>query len=225
MSRYGRMRASFDSDASLVNSPPMSPPRHGHPVYFVQSPSRDSMQDADSLSQSFSRATPRESPSASPLHHHHHLKHLKQPSAADSLPFGAHTPKPGSRKVLPQPSFVAHGAKKGARAWAPGPILEEEEALEGANPKKRLSRACLVWIALFFTTVMFFAGAFLFWLVTMPKPPHVSVQVAHMRMTLLQSHELTLLFSYRPFGGELLELFPCCGAERGVFLLRLGRGG
>jgi hypothetical protein len=204
MSRYGRMRASFDSDASLVNSPPMSPPRHGHPVYFVQSPSRDSMQDADSLSQSFSRATPRESPSASPLHHHHHLKHLKQPSAADSLPFGAHTPKPGSRKVLPQPSFVAHGAKKGARAWAPGPILEEEEALEGANPKKRLSRACLVWIALFFTTVMFFAGAFLFWLVTMPKPPHVSVQVAHMRMTLLQSHELTLLFSYRPFGGELL---------------------
>lgn len=165
------MRASFDSDASLVNSPPMSPPRHGHPVYFVQSPSRDSMQDGDSLSQSFSRATPLGSPSASPMHH----KHFKQPST-ESLLFGAHTPKPGSRRVLPQPSYVA-GAnpKKGHRPCAPGTILEEEKGIEGEKTK-RLSRACLIWIAIFFTIVMFFAGAFLFWLVTMPKAPHVTVQ-------------------------------------------------
>lgn len=165
------MRASFDSDASLVNSPPMSPPRHGHPVYFVQSPSRDSMQDVDSLSQSFSRATPRESPLASPMHH----KHFKNAST-DSIPFSAHSLKPGSRRVLPQPNYVAGpNAKKGYRPWAPGTILEEEEDIEGEK-KKKLSRCCLIWIVMFFTIVMFFAGALLFWLVTMPKHPHVTVQ-------------------------------------------------
>ncbi|XP_024387532.1 uncharacterized protein [Physcomitrium patens] len=173
MSRYGRMRASFDSDASLGNSPPMSPPRHGHPVYFVQSPSRDSVQDVDSLSQSFSRATPRESPLASPMHH----KHFKNAST-DSIPFSAHTPKPGSRRVLPQPNFVGGGKpKKSYRPWAHGTILEEEEGTEGEK-KKKLSRVCLVWIAIFFTIFMFFAGALLFWLFTMPKAPHVTVQSA-----------------------------------------------
>lgn len=192
------MRASFDSDASLMNSPPMSPPRHGHPVYFVQSPSRDSMQDVDSLSQSFSRATPRESPSASPMHH----KHFKQPST-DSLPFGAHTPKPGSRRVLPQPNYVA-GAnlKKGHRPWAPGTILEEEEGIEGE--KKRLSRACLIWIAIFFTIVMFFAGAFLFWLVTMPKAPHVTVQVSNSIFYLAASFTMFLPLILHDF--YLLEI-------------------
>lgn len=181
MSRYGRMRASFDSDTSLggVNSPPMSPPRHGHPVYFVQSPSRDSMQDVDSLSQSFPRATPRESPSASPMRE---LEHIKQASV-DSLRFGAQTPKPGSRRVLPQPSHinVVRGAnlKRGShRPWAPSStIWEEEEGIHGDSKKKKLSRCCLVWIAIFFTLVAFFAGALLFWVVTMPKAPHIIVQV------------------------------------------------
>lgn len=179
MSRYGRMRASFDSDAaSLTISPPLSPPRQGHAVYFVQSPSRDSIQDGDSLSQSFSRATPRESPLASPVHPHH-SKHCKQASM-ESLPFGAHTLKPGSRRVLPhQPSYVGgpNSKKPGYRPWAaPGTIPEGEEGIEGEK-KKGLSRICLIWIAIFFTVVMFFAGAFLFWLVTMPKAPHITVQV------------------------------------------------
>ena len=184
MSRYGRMRASFDSDVvSLTNSPPMSPPRHGHPVYFVQSPSRDSMQDVDSLSQSFSRATPRESPVASPMHPHH-SKHFKQASTDSSFPFNAHSLKPGSRRVLPhQPNYVsgANNSKKpGYRPWAaPGTIPEGEELGMDGEKKKRLSRACLIWIAIFFTLVMFFAGAFLFWLVTMPKAPHITVQVPH----------------------------------------------
>lgn len=113
------MRASFDSDASLGNSPPSSPPRHGHPVYFVQSPSRESTLDVDSLSQSFSRATPRESPHASPLH-----KHFKQAST-DSTTFStAPPPKPGSRRILPQPSYgvgAAPNPKKGYR-YCVGPF-------------------------------------------------------------------------------------------------------
>lgn len=97
----------------------------------------------------------------------------------ESLPFGAHTLKPGSRRVLPhQPSYVGgpNSKKPGYRPWAaPGTIPEGEEGIEGEK-KKGLSRICLIWIAIFFTVVMFFAGAFLFWLVTMPKAPHITVQ-------------------------------------------------
>lgn len=135
------------------------------------------MQDVDSLSQSFSRATPRESPSASPMRE---LDRIKQASV-DSLRFGAQMPKLGSRRVLPQPSHinVVRGAnfKKGShRPWAPSStIWEEEEGIHGES-KKKLSRCCLVWIAIFFTMVAFFAGALLFWVVTMPKAPHIIVQ-------------------------------------------------
>jgi hypothetical protein len=136
------------------------------------------MQDVDSLSQSFSRVTPRESPAASPMRD---TKHFKQTST-NSLPFAAHTPKPGSRRVLPQPSCnsVAGGVnnlkKRSYCPWAPSStIIEGEEGIV-VGKKKRLSRCCLVWLAIFFTILAFFAGALLFWVVTMPKAPNVAVQ-------------------------------------------------
>ncbi len=175
MSRYGRMRASFDSESSLVPSPPLSPSRHGHPVYFVQSPSRESTtHDIDSLSQSFSRATPRESPMASPMH-----KHFKNGSSGSTSFNMATAPKPGSRRVLPHAGAGGAGAahKKGGynRAWAPGTILEEEGPEE--ETKKSLSRCCIFLIAVLFSVAVFFIGALVFWLVTMPHKPKVTVQV------------------------------------------------
>ncbi|KAH8940611.1 hypothetical protein BDL97_15G098700 [Sphagnum fallax] len=174
MSRYGRMRASFDSESSLVPSPPLSPSRHGHPVYFVQSPSRESTtHDIDSLSQSFSRATPRESPMASPMH-----KHFKNGSSGSTSFNMATAPKPGSRRVLPHAGAGGAGAahKKGGynRAWAPGTILEEEGPEE--ETKKSLSRCCIFLIAVLFSVAVFFIGALVFWLVTMPHKPKVTVQ-------------------------------------------------
>ncbi len=173
MSRYGKMRASFDSESSLVPSPPLSPTRHGHPVYFVQSPSRESTtHDVDSFSQSFSRATPRESPMASPMH-----KHFKNGSSGSTSFNMATAPKPGSRRVLPHAGTGGGPAQKKGynRAWAPGTILEEEGT--ETEKKKSLSRCCIFLIAIAFTIIVFFIGALVFWLVTMPHKPKITVQV------------------------------------------------
>ncbi|CAM6003396.1 unnamed protein product [Sphagnum balticum] len=172
MSRYGKMRASFDSESSLVPSPPLSPTRHGHPVYFVQSPSRESTtHDVDSFSQSFSRATPRESPMASPMH-----KHFKNGSSGSTSFNMATAPKPGSRRVLPHAGTGGGPAQKKGynRAWAPGTILEEEGT--ETEKKKSLSRCCIFLIAIAFTIIVFFIGALVFWLVTMPHKPKITVQ-------------------------------------------------
>ncbi len=194
MSRYGRMRASFDSESSLVPSPPLSPTRHGHPVYFVQSPSRESTtHDVDSLSQSFSRATPRESPMASPMH-----KHFKNCSSSGSTSFNMATtaPKPGSRRVLPHAGAGAGSSahRKGYnRAWAPGTILEEEGP--ELETKKGLSRCCIFLIAVLFSVVVFFIGALVFWLITMPHKPKVTVQVGASSQLLVSVATLSLCVS------------------------------
>jgi hypothetical protein len=211
MSRYGRMRASFDSESSLVPSPPLSPTRHGHPVYFVQSPSRESTtHDVDSLSQSFSRATPRESPMASPMH-----KHFKNCSSSGSTSFNMATtaPKLGSRRVLPHAGAGAGSSahKKGYnRAWAPGTILEEEGP--ELETKKSLSRCCIFLIAVLFSVVVFFIGALVFWLITMPHNPKVTVQVGASSQLLVSvaTHSLCVSVSRVPILLSLLLLeFSC----------------
>jgi len=102
--------------------------------------------------------------------------------------------------------------KKGGgryRPWAPGTILEEEEGIEGEK-KKRLSRCCLIWIGIFFTIITFFAGAFIFWLVTMPKSPHVTVEVrTQSALLLLLLNGFNFLSLVTEFVGSCSRPVPC----------------
>jgi hypothetical protein len=110
---------------------------------------------------------------ASPMH-----KHFKNGSSGSTSFNMATAPKPGSRRVLPHAGAGGAGAahKKGGynRAWAPGTILEEEGPEE--ETKKSLSRCCIFLIAVLFSVAVFFIGALVFWLVTMPHKPKVTVQ-------------------------------------------------
>ncbi|KAG6546385.1 hypothetical protein Mapa_012125 [Marchantia paleacea] len=184
-SRYGKMRASFDSEGtSLGPSPPQSPPRsttgshgHPHPLYYVQSPSRDSItfNEGDSLSQSYARSTPSGSPLASPLHksfttktHHQEVQHLHNIPGSN--------PKPGSRRVLPQPANVAApAAKKGYQPWNASTIQEEEEQMPSSE-KRGLSRWCIVFLAVIASLVFIFIVGLIFWLVCRPSSPIISVK-------------------------------------------------
>jgi hypothetical protein len=105
-------------------------------------------------------------------------KHFKNGSSGSTSFNMATAPKPGSRRVLPHAGAGGAGAahKKGGynRAWAPGTILEEEGP--EVETKKSLSRCCIFLIAVLFSVAVFFIGALVFWLVTMPHKPKVTVQ-------------------------------------------------
>lgn len=57
---------------------------------------------------------------------------------------------------------------------------------------------------------MFFAGAFLFWLVTMPKAPHVTVQVRHHISFAGNSATFLLLTSHELYLGLAIAAFEFC---------------
>ncbi len=111
------------------------------------------------------QAMPRESPMASLMH-----KHFKNGSSGSTSFNMATAPKPGSRRVLPHVGAGGAGAahKKGGynRAWASRTILEEEGP--EVETKKNLSCCCIFLIVVLFSIAVFFIGALLFWLVTMP---------------------------------------------------------
>ncbi|EFJ27657.1 hypothetical protein SELMODRAFT_77584 [Selaginella moellendorffii] len=169
------MRSSFDSEGTSAGlSPPQSPPRH--PVYFVQSPSRDSHDGNEKPS---FHSTPVMSPMASPLHHQSFIKHSGSlQSEASSVP---PAPKPGSRRVLPHggslpPHHRPH--KKGYKQWIPGTIMEEEEQQSHGESGKRkpLSRCCLFWISVLCCVLLLSFGALIFWLVCQPHSPKLVVK-------------------------------------------------
>ncbi|KAJ7560648.1 hypothetical protein O6H91_04G138800 [Diphasiastrum complanatum] len=164
MSRYhGKMRHSFDSEgASIGASPPQSPPRH--PLYFVQSPSRESQ---DGEKPSF-----HSTPTASPLHH------AFSNHPADAVRSAL---KPGSRRVLPQPSARAPSTlqsshKKPFKPWNAGTIVEEEEHLPSSSKKKGLSRWCMCLISFLICILFLTMGALIFWLVCKPHSPRLLVK-------------------------------------------------
>ncbi|KAL2612779.1 hypothetical protein R1flu_024471 [Riccia fluitans] len=196
LSRYGKMRASFDSEGtSLGPSPPQSPPRstrgghggHSHPMYYVQSPSRESFtfNEGDSLSQSYARSTPSGSPLASPLHHKSYgtKAHNQEVHQFNNVP-GSNNPKPGSRRVLPQPANSgAPAGKKGYQPWNANTIQEEEAQMP--SEKRTMSRWLIVLLAVVASLVFIFIVGLIFWLVCRPSSPVVSVKSIEFQTFLL----------------------------------------
>jgi hypothetical protein len=62
----------------------------------------------------------------------------------------------------------------------------EEEGTE-TEKKKSLSRCCIFLIAIAFTIIVFFIGALVFWLVTMPHKPKITVQVIFHALSFLSN--------------------------------------
>lgn len=142
----------------MAPSSPRSPKR---PVYYVQSPSRDS-NDGDKSSTM--QATPAfNSPMESPSH----------PS------YGRHSRASSASRV--SGTFRSSSGQKGTRkrndkGWPECNVIEEEGDYGGLYKDKGISRRCQIWIALFGFVVIFSIFCLILWGASRPYKARVAVK-------------------------------------------------
>ncbi|KAA8547106.1 hypothetical protein F0562_003535 [Nyssa sinensis] len=135
------MHAKTDSEVtSLAPSSPTRSPRR--PVYYVQSPSRDS-HDGEKTTNSF-HSTPILSPVGSPGRH---SRESSSTRFSGSL-------KPGSRKISDR-----HNHRKDEKQWKDFDAIEEEGLLDEDGANRGIPRRCyfLAFIVGFFVLFSFFS--------------------------------------------------------------------
>lgn len=172
------MHAKTDSEVTSLSasSPNRSPPRR--PVYYVQSPSRDS-HDGEKTTTSF-QSTPVLSPAGSPPHSHSSVgRHSRESS---STRFSGSL-KPGSRKISPNDTGSG-GARKGAhkkqqqqqQPWKECDVIEEEGLIEDEESQKPLPRRCYVLAFILGFLVLFSFFSLILWGAARPQKPKITVK-------------------------------------------------
>ncbi|XP_043708229.1 uncharacterized protein LOC122657558 [Telopea speciosissima] len=160
------MHAKTDSEVTSLaaSSPTRSPPR-GRPVYYVQSPSRDS-HDGEKTTTSF-HSTPVLSPMGSPPHSHSSVGRHSRESSTSRF---SGSLKPGSRKILPN-----GGGRKGQKPWKE-PVIEEEGLLNAEDTEKGLPRRCylLAFVVGFIFLFSFFS--LILWGASRPQKPQINIK-------------------------------------------------
>ncbi|KAK3423239.1 uncharacterized protein LOC104447885 [Eucalyptus grandis] len=164
------MHAKTDSEVTSIapSSPTRSPRR---PVYYVQSPSRDS-HDGEKTTTSF-HSTPALSPTASPPHSHSSVgRHSRQSSSSrfsGSL-------KPGSRKISPNDGSRGGGRKGGGGGRKECAVIEEEGLLEEEDRARGLPRRCyyLAFVLGFFILFSFFS--LILWGASKNQKPRITMR-------------------------------------------------
>jgi hypothetical protein len=156
------MHAKSDSDVtSLDPSSPRSPKR---PVYFVQSPSRDSHDgDKSSMQPTPVSNSPMESPS--------HPSYGRHSRASSASRFSGTFRSGSGRKP---------NRKRNDKGWPECDVIEEEgdyAELYYGSGKGYLSRRCQILIALFGFVVIFSVFCLILWGASRPYKPRVTVKV------------------------------------------------
>ncbi|KAF9687555.1 hypothetical protein SADUNF_Sadunf02G0105600 [Salix dunnii] len=163
------MHAKTDSEVtSLAPSSPTRSPRR--PVYYVQSPSRDS-HDGEKTATSF-HSTPVLSPMGSPPHSHSSVGRHSRESSSSRF---SGSLKPGSRKISPNDASRG-GQGKGQKQWKDCDVIEEEGLLEDEERQKGLPRRCyfLAFVLGFFILFSFFS--LILWGVSKPQKPKITMK-------------------------------------------------
>ncbi|KAM0940484.1 hypothetical protein DsansV1_C18g0150721 [Dioscorea sansibarensis] len=168
------MHAKTDSEVTSIapSSPTRSPRR---PVYYVQSPSRDS-HDGEKTTASF-HSTPVLSPTGSPPHSNSSVGHHSRESSSSRF---SGSLKPGSRKVTPNDAArTANGAsrKGGGKHWKECAVIEEEGLLEDEDDDKgMIPRKCyfLAFLLGFFLLFSFFS--LILWGASRSQKPEISLK-------------------------------------------------
>ncbi|XP_008784188.1 uncharacterized protein LOC103703193 [Phoenix dactylifera] len=161
------MHAKTDSEVTSIalSSPTRSPRR---PVYYVQSPSRDS-HDGEKTTTSL-HSTPVLSPMGSPPHSHSSVGRHSRESSSSRF---SGSLKPGSRKVTPN-----DGTRRGGRhkSWKECAVIEEEGLIEDEEDAKGLPRRCyvLAFILAFFALFSFFA--LILWGASRNQKPEIAMK-------------------------------------------------
>lgn len=164
-----KMHAKTDSEVtSLAPSSPTRSPRR--PVYYVQSPSRDS-HDGEKTTTSF-HSTPVLSPAGSPPHSHSSVGRHSRESSSSRF---SGSLKPGSRKISPNDSSRG-GQSKGQKPWKECDVIEEEGLLDDEDRRKGIPRRCyfLAFVVGFFVLFSFFS--LILWGASKPQKPRITVR-------------------------------------------------
>ncbi|XP_011017528.1 PREDICTED: uncharacterized protein LOC105120843 [Populus euphratica] len=149
------MHAKTDSEVtSLAPSSPTRSPRR--PVYYVQSPSRDS-HDGEKTTTSF-HSTPVLSPMGSPPHSHSSVGRHSRESSSSRF---SGSLKPGSRKISPNDASRG-GQGKGQKQWK--------------ERRKGLPRRCyfLAFVLGFF--ILFSLFSLILWGASKPQKPKITMK-------------------------------------------------
>ncbi|MBA0777103.1 hypothetical protein Gotri_005163 [Gossypium trilobum] len=170
------MHAKTDSEVtSLAPSSPTRSPRR--PVYYVQSPSRDSHDGEKTTTTSF-HSTPILSPTGSPPHSHSSVGRHSRESSSSRF---SGSLKPGSRKVSPNDGSSKSGHGKGSssshhKQWKDCDVIEEEGLLESEEREKSLPRRCylLAFVVGFF--VLFSMFSLILWGASRPQKPKITMK-------------------------------------------------
>ncbi|XP_043713847.1 uncharacterized protein LOC122662314 [Telopea speciosissima] len=166
------MHAKTNSEVTSVtaSSPTRSPPR-GRPVYYVQSPSRDS-HDGGKTNGSI-HSTPVISPMGSPPHSHSSVgRHSRESSASRFSGFL----KSGSGKILPN-EVSRGGHRKSHKPWKePFDAIEEEGLLDADGTEKSLSRRCYLLAFVLGFIILFSLFSLILWGASLPQKPIITVQ-------------------------------------------------
>ena len=171
------MHAKTDSEVtSLAPSSPTRSPRR--PVYYVQSPSRDS-HDGEKTTTSF-HSTPVLSPMGSPPHSHSSVGRHSRESSSSRF---SGSFKPGSRKI--SPNDASGGGRKGQKQWKECDVIEEEGLLDDEERRKGLPRKCyfLAFVLGFFILFSFFS--LILWGASKQQKPMIAMKVYYI---LIYSH-------------------------------------
>eukprot|EP00250_Pteridium_aquilinum_P008323 c17851_g2_i1 orf=208-1176(-) len=165
------MHTHTKSDSEVTSLAPSSPrsPR-SRPLYFVQSPSRESHDGDSKLS---FHSTPILSPIGSPLHPAAFSTSSRSRDSSQSLASASR--KSGSRKVLPQP-HGHHGSSrtKSGKGWAASNVIEEEDP-DFDQPSKS-PQIYTILLVLLSCVVFLIVFILLFWLICRPSHPELSLK-------------------------------------------------
>uniref|UniRef100_A0A1J3K320 Late embryogenesis abundant protein LEA-2 subgroup domain-containing protein n=1 Tax=Noccaea caerulescens TaxID=107243 RepID=A0A1J3K320_NOCCA len=163
------MHAKTDSEVtSLAASSPARSPRR--PVYYVQSPSRDS-HDGEKTATSF-HSTPVLSPMGSPPHSQSSMGRHSRESSSSRF---SGSLKPGSRKVNPNDGSKRKG-HGGEKQWKECAVIEEEGLLDDGERDGGVPRRCyvLAFIVGFFVLFGFFS--LILYGAAKPQKPKITVK-------------------------------------------------
>ncbi|PPS11772.1 hypothetical protein GOBAR_AA08865 [Gossypium barbadense] len=166
------------TDSEVTSLPPSSPTRSPRrPVYYVQSPSRDSHDGEKTTTTSF-HSTPILSPTGSPPHSHSSVGRHSRESSSSRF---SGSLKPGSRKVSPKEGSSKSGYRKGSssshhKQWKDCDVIEEEGLLESEEREKSLPRRCylLAFVVGFF--VLFSMFSLILWGASRPQKPKITMK-------------------------------------------------
>ncbi|KAG2314437.1 hypothetical protein Bca4012_065116 [Brassica carinata] len=162
------MHTKTDSEVtSLAASSPARSPRR--PVYYVQSPSRDS-HDGEKTATSF-HSTPVLSPMGSPPHSQSSMgRHSRESS---STRFSGSL-KPGSRKVNDGSKRKGHNG--GEKQWKECAMIEEEGLLDDGERDRGLPRRCYVLAFIVGFFILFGLFSLILYGAAKPQKPKITVK-------------------------------------------------